>query len=151
VTTTSTGGGNGGAARGSACRIHGRSGGGGRWGGTREGMRNWPAGSQTAHLRRLQPRRLGGCRCGGWARWWAARAELVRNGAGVDGEGELEGRRRVRRCAEWQVVGDDDAAAGWARAARWARPGTRRLTDMTRGRRSGVGDGRGTSSSCRQA
>jgi hypothetical protein len=24
-------------------------------------------------------------------------------------------------------------------------------TDMTRGRRSGVGDGRGTSSSCRQA
>jgi hypothetical protein len=47
------------------------------------------------------------------------RAELVRDGAGVDGEGEPEGRR-----VEWQAVEDDDAA--WrARAARWVRPGTR--------------------------
>jgi hypothetical protein len=53
------------------------------------------------------------------------RAELVRDGAGVDGEGKLEGCRRVRRRAEWQAVGDDDAA-GRARATRWVRPGTRR-------------------------
>jgi hypothetical protein len=49
------------------------------------------------------------------------RAELVRDNVGVDGEGEPEGRRRVRRRAEWQAVGDDDVARRGGRGWRGGR------------------------------